>query len=65
MLESIRVLEKDAAFANKVISIMLSENEVYKLKERAQWDENKLEWKIPLFYFNSKDASIQFPTINA
>lgn len=44
---------------------MLSENEMYKIKQRAQWDENKNDWKIPLFYFNSAEKNIQFPTINA
>ena len=37
---------------------MLSENEMYKIREKAQWDENKYEWKIPLFYLNAKDHDI-------
>jgi hypothetical protein len=44
---------------------MLSDHEMYKIKDKAQWDDNKLDWKIPLFYLNPKDSSIAFPTINA
>lgn len=65
LLETIRQQEKDLKFANKVNAILLNENEMYKVKEKAQWDENKQDWKIPLFYLNQKDNTIAFPTINA
>lgn len=65
LLEDIRQQEKDLKFANKVIQIMLSENEQYKIREKAQWDDNKLDWKIPLFIFNPRDKDIVFPNINA
>ena len=35
LLESIRTYEKDSKFANTIISIMLSENEIYKIREKA------------------------------
>jgi len=44
---------------------MLKENELYKLREKANWDENLKEWKIPLFIFNAKQGDIAFPTIGA
>ena len=65
LLDGIRDQEKDLKFANKVIKIMLSENEMYKIRQKAQWDDNKSDWKIPLFYFNSAEKNIAFPNINA
>lgn len=50
--------DKDVKFANKVMSIMLSENEMYKLKQKAAWDDNKLDWKLPLFYFNTAQKDL-------
>lgn len=38
---------------------------MYKIREKAKWDENKQDWKIPLFYINEKENNIAFPTINA
>lgn len=35
LLETIRLQDRDVKFANKVMAIMLSENEQYKLKQRA------------------------------
>lgn len=35
LLESIRSQEKELKFANKVMQIMLSENEMYKVKQKA------------------------------
>ena len=65
LLENIRGLEREMAFNNKLIGIMVSENEMYKIKEKAQWDENRNEWKIPLFFFSNKGGDVQFPNINA
>ena len=50
-------------FANKVISIVLSNNELYRVKDKARWNEDKQDWKIPLFYFQGKDRDVSFPTI--
>jgi len=61
LLETIRTQEKDLKFANKVMNIMLNENEMYKIREKAQWDENRLDWKDPSLYFNSKDKDVQIP----
>jgi len=46
------------------MSILLSENELYKLHQRASWDEEKKDWFIPNFTFNPKSKDIAFPTIN-
>ena len=47
------------------MSILLSENELYKLHQRSKWDDEKGDWSIPHFTFNAKTKDISFPTINA
>ena len=47
------------------MSMMFSDNEIYKLHQRAKWDEEKADWTIPFFTFNPKEKVIAFPTINA
>lgn len=47
------------------MSILLNENELYKLHQRSKWDEEKGEWHIPYFTFNPKAKDISFPSINA
>mmetsp|Transcript_24422 Transcript_24422/g.24001 ORF Transcript_24422/g.24001 Transcript_24422/m.24001 type:complete len:82 (-) Transcript_24422:50-295(-) len=64
LLETIREMDKDLKFSSKVNEMLLSEQELYKVRDKAQWDENRLEWKIPHFYLNEKDSSLAFPTIN-
>lgn len=48
-----------------MIGILLTDNELYKLNEKSKWDDEKNEWTIPLFTFNSRSKEIAFPTINA
>ena len=43
----------------------MSDHELYKLNEKAKWDEEKLEWSIPLFTLGAKSKELNFPTINA
>ena len=65
LLDIVRSQEKAVKFSNKVMSILLSENELYKLHEKSKWDDEKEEWKIPFFAFNPKSKDLSFPTINA
>jgi hypothetical protein len=59
-----RQLSKDLNFANKVNDMILNSNEMVKIKEKASWSDDKLEWKIPPFLFNNKDDTVAFPNIN-
>ena len=47
------------------MKILLSDNELYKLHQKAKWDDEKGDWHIPYFTFNPKNKDIAFPTINA
>ena len=45
--------------------MLLNENQMYKIRDKAKWDDNKQDWKIPPFYINEKENQIAFPNINA
>ena len=65
LLDIIRTQEKAVKFSNKVMGILLSEHELYKLHQRSKWDDERGDWTIPMFTFNPKAKDISFPTINA
>ena len=65
LLDIIRTQEKAVKFSNKVMGILLSEHELYKLHQRSKWDDERGDWSIPMFTFNPKAKDISFPTINA
>ncbi len=48
LLDVIRAQEKIVKFSNKVIGIMLTDNELYKLNEKAKWDEEKEDYGFGL-----------------
>jgi len=54
LLDIVRSQEKAVKFSNKVMQILLSENELYKLHQRSRWDDERGDWTIPLFTFNPK-----------
>ena len=65
LLDIIRMQEKDIKFNEKLVQIMLNENDQYKLKDRSAWDEDTREWTVPLFILNKKQDEVAFPTIGA
>ena len=64
-LDIIRSQEKAVKFSQKVMSVLLSENEQYKVHQRSKWDDERGEWNVPQFQFNLKSKDVSFPTINA
>ena len=44
---------------------MFDQSHLFKLHQKAKWDDEKQDWQIPLFTFNPKGKDISFPSINA
>ena len=44
-----------------MIANLLSDDQLYKIKEKTEWDEEKRKWKLPPFVIKSKE--IQFPKL--
>jgi len=66
LLDTIRDLDKDLKFSNAVMKIAMSNQELEKIKAKSSFDENRSEWRIPMFYLNPNkgEKDVQFPTIN-
>jgi hypothetical protein len=65
LLDIVRSQEKTVKFSNKIMGILLSDNEIQKIHQRANFDDEKSDWIIPLFTFNHRTKDVAFPTINA
>ena len=66
LLDTIRDQDKDLKFASAITKIAMSNQELEKIRAKSNWDENKSEWRVPLFYLNPNkgEKDVQFPTIN-
>ena len=61
LTDTIREQEKDLDFLNAIVSMMLKEGEMYRLKEKIEYDFEVGKWKVPPFLINNKEVA--FPKI--
>jgi hypothetical protein len=46
---------------NAIVATMLTDSELYKLKEKVEYDFELNKWKVPPFYIQNKEVA--FPKI--
>ena len=56
-LDTIRAQEKDLDFLNAVVAMMLKDGEMYKLKEKIDYDFEAGKWKVPPFIIKNKEVA--------
>ena len=61
MTDTIRDQEKDLDFLNAIVGMMLKEGEMYRLKEKIEYDFETQKWKVPPFIIKNKE--VNFPKI--
>jgi len=61
LTDTIREQEKDLDFLNAIVSMMLKEGEMYRLKEKIEYDFEVGKWKVPPFLIKNKEVA--FPKI--
>ena len=61
LTDTIREQEKDLDFLNAIVSMMLKEGEMYRLKEKIEYDFEVGKWKVPPFLIINKEVA--FPKI--
>lgn len=59
--DTIRAQEKDLDFLNAIVSMMLKEGEMYRLKEKVKYDFEAGKWQVPPFLIKNKEVA--FPKI--
>jgi len=45
----VREQAKELDFLNQVTAFVLNEEQLYKIKEKTEWDEERRKWKLPPF----------------
>jgi kinesin family protein 3/17 len=63
LLDSIRSLERDLDFYKSIVDILISENELYKIKAKSKYDVENNKWTVPPFTFKAQE--VNFPKLNA
>lgn len=58
LLETIRTLEIDFGFYKAVVDTLMSEGNLYKIKSRSQYDDEKSEWEVPPFVLKGKQINL-------
>lgn len=61
LTDTIREQEKDLDFLNAIVGMMLKEGEMYRLKEKIEYDFESGKWKVPPFLIKNKEVA--FPKI--
>lgn len=61
LTDTIREQEKDLDFLNAIVANMLKEGEMYRLKEKIEYDFETGKWKVPPFLIKNKEVA--FPKI--
>lgn len=57
-LDTIRKLEIDLSFYKTIVDMMMSENNLYKIKTRSQYDDETSQWEIPPFVLKGKQVNL-------
>lgn len=58
LLEAIRTLEIDFGFYKKIVDMLLNDNNLYKIKSKSQYDDEKSEWNIPPFVLKGDQVNL-------
>ena len=61
LLDTIREQEKDLDFYQGVLNMLLKKQEIYKIKEKVEFDFEIKKWIVPPFILKNKEIS--FPKI--
>ena len=55
-LDTIRDQNQEIDYYKKIMEIMMTDNEMEKIKSKAEWDDESKNWTIPLFIVQNKQV---------
>jgi len=61
LTDTVREQQKDLDFLNAIVGMMLKDGEMYRLKEKVEYDFDTEKWKVPPFLVKAKEVA--FPKI--
>lgn len=56
LLDTVREQAKELDFLNQVTSFLMTEEQMYKVKDKTEWDEERRKWRIPPFIIKQKEV---------
>jgi len=65
LLDTVREQAKELDFLNQVSGFLLTEENLYKIKEKTEWDEERRKWKLAPFIIKQKEVSFPKLGMNA
>lgn len=57
--------EAEIKFSNGLLGQLLKDSDLFKIKQKSAFIEDRKEWVIPQFILADKKGDVSFPTINA
>lgn len=63
MLENIRSMEREMAYCNQVMQMLMTKGELQKIRHKSKHVFDTNEWKVPAFYL--AQAKVEFPKLGA
>lgn len=49
---------KELDFLNQVTSFLMTDEQMYKVKEKTEWDEERRKWRLPPFIIKQKEVQL-------
>lgn len=58
LLDTVREQAKELDFLNQVTSFLMTDEQMYKIKEKTEWDEERRKWRLPPFIIKQKEVQL-------
>lgn len=55
LLDTVREQAKELDFLNQMVGFLMTDEQMYKIKAKTEWDEEKRKWKLPPFIIKQKE----------
>jgi septal ring factor EnvC (AmiA/AmiB activator) len=58
LLETVRAQAKELDFFQQVVGYLMNDDQMYKIKDKTEWDEGAGKWSIPPFIIKQKEVQL-------
>lgn len=58
LLDTIRTMEVDLGFYKAIVDTLMSESNLYKIKSKSSYDDERKEWEIPPFVLKGQQVNL-------
>ena len=55
LLDTVREQAKELDFVNQMVAFLMTDEQIYKIKEKTEWDDERRKWKLPPFIIKQKE----------